>query len=115
MMNSNTKHQRVLEFVVTGQKLTKKPGCDFSKIVAGSVGYLRAKFYFSRKEWADCKKAASFWYNDTEHAVLLDDDNSCVIPSEALVGRTFEVSVTGAREDGLIPTSKLKVKQEVAR
>lgn len=113
MTNKNTQTQRVLEFIVTGQKLTKKPGCDFSNLVAGSVGYLRAKFYFSRKEWGECKKAASFWLNDKEYAALLDDHDSCDIPPEALIGQIFEVSVTGIRDGILIPTTKIKVRQGV--
>lgn len=37
---------RTLEFVVKGQKMIKKADCDFTNIIAGSKGYLRAKFYF---------------------------------------------------------------------
>lgn len=112
MTEANTNHQRVLEFIVTGQRLAKKPGCDFSNLVAGSIGYLKAKFHFS-DEWTGCKKAASFWLNNKEHAVLLDNDNSCDIPPEALTGRMFEVSVTGVRDGSLIPTTKFKVRQGV--
>ena len=112
MTDTNTGNQRVLEFIVTGQKLAKKPGCDFSNLVAGSVGYLKAKFHFSN-EWTDCKKAASFWLNDKEHAVLLDEDNSCDIPPEVSASRMFEVSVTGVRNNILIPTTKFKVRQGV--
>lgn len=103
---------RVLEFIVNKQRLMRKAGCDFSHIVAGSVGYLRAKFYFS-SDWEGLKKAASFWCGEKEYAVLLDTDNSCDIPSEALVDKVFEVSITGAHDNGLIPTTKIKVKQEV--
>ena len=112
MTDKNTEHQRVLEFIVTGQKLKRKSDCDFSNIVAGSIGYLRTKFYFSN-EWTDSKKAASFWLNDKEHAVLLDEQDSCEIPSEVLNGRVFEVSVTGVRNGSIIPTAKFKVRQVV--
>lgn len=105
---------RLLEFKVDKQILRKQPGCDFSRIVANSVAYLRAKFYFSGDEWDDCKKAATFWYADKEYSVLLDKDNTCLIPSEVLIGQVFYVSVTGATRDGLrIPTNKYKVRQEV--
>lgn len=109
-MNSS---ERVLEFEVSKQHLTRKRGCDFKKIVAGSTGYLRAKFYFSQSEWDGCRKAASFWLNNTESAVLLDESNTCIIPSEVLVGEKFEVSVTGVRSDYRITTNKTKVRQEV--
>lgn len=106
-------HQRTLEFDVNRQRLTKSRDCDFSGLVAGSVGYLRAKFNFSMAEWFGCKKAASFWVDGKEYAVLLDKDNSCLIPDEALVGNKFHVSVMGAKTGYRIETTKVKVKQEV--
>ena len=103
---------RTLEFNVNGQRLKKKSDCDFSGIVAGSVGYLRAKFYFS-KEWDGCKKAASFWREGLEYAVLLDENDSCLIDSTALTDDCFEVSVTGMRAGYNIKSGKVKVRQEV--
>lgn len=103
---------RTLEFTVDCQKLRKKSDCDFSGIVAGSVGLLHAQFYCSM-EWYGCKKAASFWANGVEHAVMLDSMDCCVIPSEVLVGDRFEVSLTGVGSDLKITTNKTKVKQEV--
>lgn len=105
---------RTLEFTVKKQVLQKKPGCDFTNIVAESVGYLQAKFYFSKEEWGGCKKVASFWIDEKEYPVLLDENNSCVIPSEVLEGDAFFVSVTGAKTTKYkIKTTKYKVRQEV--
>lgn len=106
-------HQRTLEFDVKRQRLVRSRDCDFSGLVAGTVGYLRAKFHFSPLEWFGCKKAASFWVDGKEYAVLLDKDDSCIIPAEALVGEKFYVSVLGARTGYKIESSKVKVKQEV--
>ena len=107
---------RTLEFKVSEQMITKREGCDFSKIVAGSSGYLRAKFYFLSGSWRDCIKAASFWMNGQEHAAVLDDNDMCMIPPEALTDRSFHVSVLGIRPetDYRITTNKIKVRQEVA-
>lgn len=105
--------ERILEFDVNKQRLTKKRDCNFANIVAGSVGYLKAKFYFSQDEWRDCRKAVSFWKDEEEYAVLLNENDECLIPSEALTGEKFLVSVTGARSDYRITTNKTKVKQEV--
>ena len=105
--------ERILEFDVNAQRLTKKRSCDFSNIVAGSVGYLKAKFYFSQNEWRGCRKAASFWVDEKETAVLLDENDTCVIPTEVLVGNLFSVSVIGVRPNYRIATNKTKVKQEV--
>lgn len=105
---------RELNFRVDDQLLRKMPGCDFSKIVAGSVGYLKAKFYFSGNAWGDCVKVASFWNNGQMFNARLEEDDSCNIPSEALTGKEFEVSVTGGKPDGYrISTNRFKVKQEV--
>ena len=104
---------RLLHFKVEAQKITKAPDCDFMEIIAGTSGYLRAKFTFS-DEWRDCVKAVSFWRGEKEYAVLLNNDE-CDIPPEALVGATFRVSVTGQRNGCFIPTNKILVRQEVSR
>lgn len=104
---------RTLEFEVNGQRLSKKTDCDFANIVANSVGYLRAKFYFEPDDWRDCKKVAGFWSGGQEYAALLDDEDSCVIPKEALTRHYFLVQVTGANEYRRIKTTKIEVSQEV--
>lgn len=103
---------RILRFVADGQRLKKQADCDFSGLVAGSKGYLMAKFTFS-DDWSGCKKAASFWVGDREYADLLDGDDSCVIPADALVGDMFEVSVIGVKPNYKIKSTRTKVRQEV--
>lgn len=108
--------QRILEFDVQKQRLRKRAGCDFTGIVAGSVGYLRAKFYLSPEEWQDCTvKVARFWLGDKESSVKLDSNCSCEIPSEVLTGEKFSVSVLGKSSNYQIETNEIKVKQEVTR
>ena len=104
---------RLLHFNVDAQQITKAPNCDFSNIVAGTSGYLRAHFTFS-PEWDDCVKIARFWRGETEHAVLIENDE-CDIDPKALVGATFKVSVLGQRGDYRITTNKVLVRQEVLR
>ena len=103
---------RTLEFVADKQLLRKDSNCDFSHIVAGSVGYLKAIFHLS-PEWEGCRKAASFWFDDAEYAVLLDDSDSCMSPEAILGGDRFRVSVVGVKAGYKITTNKVKVKQEV--
>ena len=93
---------RFLEFIATGQTLRRAPACDFSGIVAGSKGYLSARFHFS-KEWTGCKKVAVFICKGKEHPVGLKD-NMCEIPAEVLVGGPVQVYVLGARGACRIPT-----------
>ncbi len=105
---------RILEFNVTKQRITKKQDCDFSGLVAGSVGYLYAKFHFSENEWSRCtNKIARFWIGEREYAKILGDDNTCVIPPEVLVGKRFKVSVIGAGSGYQIETNKTNIRQEV--
>lgn len=104
---------RVLEFIVNAQQIYKDPNCDFTNIVAGSKNYLQAHFTFS-PEWQDCTIVASFWRGDKEHATFVQD-GICDIPTEALTGRTFQVSVIGQRDDYRLPTNKVLVRQEVSR
>lgn len=109
---------RLLVFKVDKQVLSKQPGCDFSRIVAGTKGYLKAKFYFSDSEWLNCdKKVACFRVGGEtgEYPVALDKANECTIPEDALVGSTFEVKVEGVSSDfGYhVKTNWFKIKQEV--
>ena len=105
---------RTLEFNVRKQRLMKNTSCDFSGLVAGSVGYLQAKFDFSAAEWGKCStKIARFWIEEQEHAAILDENDICTIPPEALTGSRFGVSVIGAAPGYQIETNKIYVRQEV--
>jgi hypothetical protein len=87
---------RVLLYKVKGQKLMAVG--NHSGLTAGTRGYLKAQFEFD-DDWDGCVKAVSF-LNDGEHAALLDHNNSCHIPDEALTNSTFQVKVEGRRKDG---------------
>ena len=102
---------RTLKFIVSGQKLSLDPAGDYTGLVAGSVGYLRARFELDRS-WHGCKVAASFWRGEEEHAALVIN-GVCLIPAEALEERMFGVSLTGVREGYRIVTNKLYLHQEV--
>lgn len=104
---------RILGFSVDKQRITKQKDCDFSGIIAGSIGYLHARFQFST-DWDQCTtKIARFWNDEKEHSVILDVNNECEIPSEALTSRVFKVSVLGVAPSFRVETNKLTVRQEV--
>ena len=86
---------RVLTYKVKGQQLIATG--KHSGLIAGTKGYLKAQFEFD-DDWKDCVKVASF-INGNEHAVKLDENNTCLIPNEALTGSTFKVKVEGRRSD----------------
>lgn len=107
---------RTLKFIVEGQCIKHDLLCDFSGVIPGSEGHLKAEFQFS-PEWAGRDKAAAFWSASGRKypSVALSDDDSCIIPQEALQTRTFKVQIIGTTEDGAtIPTNRLPVFQSEA-
>lgn len=104
------RNERVLKFIVDGQKIKKDSSCDFSGIVRGTSGYLKAKFDVS-SEYNGCVIAASFWCMGKEYAMPLTNFE-CNIPNEALVWKNFYVSITGMKNGYKIKTNKVLVLQE---
>ena len=101
---------RTLKFIIAAQAIIKDPDCDFTGIVAGTEGYLRAEFSVSQ-EWAGCRMAAVFSCMRKEYPQPIKN-GSCVIPAEALEWDNFGVRVVGQRENYRITTDEVKVKQE---
>ena len=102
---------RVLDFIVDKQILTKDPKCDFTNIIPGSKGYLRAKFGFS-EDWDDCIKVVEFSYGKTEYPPQrIDESNECEIPPGALKNPSFNIGVFGRREGFEISTNKISIDQ----
>lgn len=102
---------RNLKFNVSGQMMSPDQFCDFAGLVPGTEGYLQAEFSFS-EEWNGCGKIAEFRRFSTSEPVsvkLVGD--ACVIPPEALIGRSFKVSVIGIRKGFRIQTNMVEVKQ----
>lgn len=103
---------RILKFIVENQKIKQDPSCDFSGLVAGTEGYLKAEFVFS-KEWDGFLKVAAFWSLGREcPPQILKDGKTCLIPTEALKWTDFEVGVVGKTKDCKIKTDKVRVVQE---
>jgi hypothetical protein len=104
---------RILKFIVNGQSIEKDPNCDFSGLVPGTKGYLKAEFTFS-PEWDGCAKIVGFYSNMGKEypPKILVDGVSCRIPTEALARRVFKVQVIGGGADGYtIKTNKVAVCQ----
>lgn len=102
---------RTLHFTVTGQTITRSAGCDFDGIVAGSRGYLFARFHFSA-DWDGCKKVAVFKCGGKEYPAPLVA-GACEIPPEALTGPLVQVYVLGRRGGLEIPTGEVAFAQDV--
>lgn len=104
---------RVLDFIVSRQRIECDPACDFTGIASGSRGYLYARFRFS-DDWKGCKKVVVFSCRGKESPTPLTD-NPCLIPVEALVGNTIGVRVVGQRGDYRITTNKVSFQQTTGR
>ena len=104
---------RTLRFIVKGQIIEPDPSCDFSGLVPGTVGYLKADFAFS-EEWNGCTKVAAFYslLGKEYPPQILADGRSCFIPKEALAKQTFTMKVIGQRSDFKIGTNKIAIKQD---
>ena len=103
---------RTLKFIVEGQIIKQDPNCDFSYLVPGTEGYLRAEFSFS-PEWNGCVKVASFWsaVGDEYPPQVLTDGMSCIIPAEATQRYAFKVGVIGKGATVKLLTNRAIVKQ----
>lgn len=102
---------RELKFNVSGQHIRPDPACDFSGIVPGSKGYLKAIFTFDG-EWAGCEKIAEFRKYDVEKCTSVRlTGNSCMIPEAELANRCFYVNAVGIKPGYRIKTNREKVDQ----
>lgn len=102
---------RTLRFIVDGQKIMIDPSCNFKGIVAGTKGYLKAKFKFST-EWQQYQKAGKFVLLKKEYFAPIVN-NECLIPEEALTWNNFYVGVIGLKGKEKIVSNLIKVNQEV--
>lgn len=103
---------RTIKFVVKGQIISLDPECDISDLVPGTSGYLKAKFSFS-PEWSGMKKVAAFFSNlGREYTPqLIEKDQTCIIPVEALKNSIIKVQVIGQSNNRNLTTNKVKLYQ----
>lgn len=103
---------RTLKFAVNAQRITSDPNCDFSGIVPGTAGYLKAHFSFS-PEWSGMVKVAEFRKYACDAPVSVPIINGeCMVPSEVTGGKVWNVKIIGKRGDIVLPTGNCKVEQE---
>ena len=110
---------RVLHFSVNEQNI-KKSG-DFSGIVKGSKGYLKAERFGNTYRYTPLVKqeeytsnsvaAASFFTEGKEYAVPIIR-NRCIVPDDVTDADYFRVQVVGLEKGQIIKTNKVLVRQE---
>ena len=103
---------RTLKFIVDRQIIRQDPACDFSDLIPGTEGYLKAEFSFS-PEWKGCVKVADFQCYGIEYPPqILADGKTCKIPMEAAAMPYFQIGVLGKRKGFKITTNKILVVQD---
>ena len=103
---------RTLKFIVNAQKVSPDPNCDFSGIVLGTAGYLKAQFSFST-EWSGLVKAAEFRKLALDEPVSVPIiNNECMVPVEVTGGNKWYVKVIGKRGSMIIQTNNCRVSHE---
>lgn len=104
---------RTLRFIVDGETIKQDPSCDFSGLFPKTNSEIHAEFVFS-PEWKSRVKVAAFWSMlDKEYPPqVLEDDNTCLIPAEALFRPAFKVQILGKHRGRLFKTNTLTVYQK---
>lgn len=103
-------NMRTIDFTVSEQRLR----CDEKPhIIAGSKGYLKARFSFS-PDWKGYAKAVSFFgMDDEEHPVELRNDEAA-IPDEVTDGPIIRIQVFGMKGDAKVKTNVVALRQRGA-
>ena len=104
---------RTLVFKVDGQKIYPNSLSEIGGLVAGTSGYIKARFLFS-EDWKGCAKAAAFNLVDgTEREPsALDKENSCLIPKAVLEYHEFDMKLLGRGTGGYVITTRpIRIKQ----
>lgn len=103
---------RILKFIINSQQIGPDPSCDFSGIVPGTAGYLKAQFSFSA-EWSGLVKVAEFRRYLCDEPVSVPIINGeCAVPDTVTGGKAWYVKIIGKRGDVILPTCNCKVEQE---
>ena len=103
---------RTLRFIVDGQTVKQDPTCDFSGLFLNKDSGVCAEFIFS-SEWNGMTKVAAFWsmLNKEYEPQVIDENNTCIIPSEAFTRAAFKIQALGIKGSGKLTTNKLVVLQ----
>ena len=95
-----------LEFEIKNQIIIR---VDTFRVVADSENYLYAHFNFLTDEWKDLVKTAIFVNEpDEPQVVILDENDTCLVPSEVLRGNGNYIYVS-VFADSLITANRSKV------
>lgn len=103
---------RVLKFIVDGNSIEQDPSCDFSGLFPGAEKHVKMEFAFS-PNWTDAVKVVAFWsILGTEYPPqVLDENDSCMVPEEALIRPVFKLQVLGSYKGNTFRTNMVDIHQ----
>ena len=103
---------RTLQFIVDGETITLDPSCELSGLFPGTNQEICAKFVFS-PEWKSRVKVAAFWsmLNKEYPPKVIEDDDTCLIPAEALARSAFKVQILGKYRGQIFKTNTITIYQ----
>lgn len=101
---------RTLRFYVDRQSIWRDRNCDFSHIKPGTKEEIRLEFIFSQ-EWDLFTKVVGFWNRNREECKpqILQDNNTCTVPKEALKDFIFYIEVLGKYGNLNLNTERIAV------
>ena len=104
---------RTLKFVVDDLSIKQDRTCSFRGLFPGPDQWIEAEFTFS-KDWDGVPKVAAFYsMMDKEFTPqIINEDNRCVIPSEALKLPAFKMQILGNKRGKIMTTNTMTIYQK---
>lgn len=104
---------RTLKFIVEHDGLKQDPSCSFDRLFPAPNQEIVAEFSFPH-EWNGVSKVAAFYsmLGKEYPPQIIEDDNRCVIPPEALKLPAFKIQVLGNFRGKITTTNTLTVYQK---
>lgn len=104
---------RTLKFAVMGTSLMQDPSCSFDGLFPAPNQRIRVKINFS-EEWEGAPKVVGFYsmLGNEYPPQIVDKDNQCMIPPEALKSPAFKLQVLGTIRGKNVTTNTLTVYQK---
>lgn len=104
---------RTLKFIIDRNTLTQDSSCSFEGLFPAPNQKIRAEFSFS-PDWTNIPKVVAFYsmLGKEYPPQLIDEDDHCMIPPEALNLPTFKLQVLGNNRGNILTTNTLTVYQK---
>lgn len=104
---------RTLRFIVDQNTITQDPSCSFGGLFPAPNQKIRAEFLFS-SDWAHVPTVAAFYSMSGKEypPQIIDEENGCMIPPEALMLPAFKLQILGNDRGKIITTKTMTVYQK---